>query len=391
MKKSTVNTIIITVIYLAYTSIYIARINLSMAGPALIDKGVLDAVKLGTLGSVFSVIYAVGRLGNGIASDRVPPWVMLSAGLGLAGCANLLFALFPPFFAIFLLWSVNAFAQSMLWSSVLCVISALYPPEIARKKASVTVTSVATGNIIAILLNSWLISKIGLRFAFIVPGGITLVLGFFVLLLTKNITTQKTEKQEKISFFKILCDKELRIRLIPAFFHGVMKDNISLWMTVYAVSTFGVDLAKSSLYILLIPTMGFVGRTVYPLIYKWCRESESTVSRVGFLICIAATVILCIKGITLAAAIVALSTVYAAVSLINTSFLSIYPISFAQRGGVASVSGLMDFATYLGAGVSGVIYGVVIKSFGYTPMFLSWSVISAVSYLVMLKFRSKQK
>ena len=50
---------------------------------------------------------------------------------------------------------------------------------------------------------------------------------------------------------------------------------------------------------------------------------------------------------------------------------------------MASVSGVMDFATYLGAGVSGVIYGVVIKHFGYLPMFLSWAVISLISMVLI--------
>lgn len=387
-ENNTLKSVVLFVIYLAYASIYVARINLTMAGPTLINNGVLDAVKLGALGSAFSVIYALGRLCNGILSDRVAPWIMLTVGLGLSGCANLLFSLFPPFLAIFLLWSVNAFAQSMLWSSVLCVISALYSPEIAQKKSSIVITTVATGNIIAILMNGWLISRVGVRFAFLIPGGITLILGIFVLLLTKNIVPQRNKVEKKYRFY-LMRDSELRIRLIPAFFHGVMKDNIGLWMTVYVVSTFGVNLEKSSLYILLIPTMGFVGRSVYSLVYKWLGNSESAVSRFGFIVCIAASGLLCFKGIGLVTAVVALSTVYATVSLINTSFLSVYPLSFAERGSVASVSGLMDFATYLGAGISGVFYGILIKSFGYVPMFFSWSVVSLISYGILLKYRKE--
>ena len=82
-------------------------------------------------------------------------------------------------------------------------------------------------------------------------------------------------------------------------------------------------------------------------------------------------------------AVLALSAIYTAASMINTSMLSIYPLRFVQSGNVASVSGIMDFATYLGAGIASAAYGVVIKQFGYLPMFLSWLVISVISVTIL--------
>ncbi len=50
------------ILFLAYTSIYIERLNLSMANPSLIEEQRLDAAQIGFLGSAFSTIYALGRL-----------------------------------------------------------------------------------------------------------------------------------------------------------------------------------------------------------------------------------------------------------------------------------------------------------------------------------------
>ena len=44
-------------------------------------------------------------------------------------------------------------------------------------------------------------------------------------------------------------------------------------------------------------------------------------------------------------------------------------------------------ATYLGAGVSGVIYGTLIENFGYTPMFVSWACISLISIVLIRKIK----
>ena len=124
--------IIFAIVYLAYTSIYIARVNLSVAGPELISGNVLDTVQLGLLGSVFSTLYAVGRMLNGGISDRTPPWIMLTVGLVLAGISNICISFFPPYIGFFALWTCNAFAQSMLWSSVLCVVASMYEKTEAK-------------------------------------------------------------------------------------------------------------------------------------------------------------------------------------------------------------------------------------------------------------------
>lgn len=85
---------IFLILYLAYTSIYVARVNLSVAGPEMIDANIMSTVHIGALGSAFSTIYAVGRLINGGMSDRKPPWLMLTTGLAVAGLSNILVGFF---------------------------------------------------------------------------------------------------------------------------------------------------------------------------------------------------------------------------------------------------------------------------------------------------------
>ena len=120
-------------------------------------------------------------------------------------------------------------------------------------------------------------------------------------------------------------------------------------------------------------------------------QCENTVSVVCFVVCIAASIPLCMEDTGMLTAVILLSLVYTAASMINTSILSIFPLSYLKTGNVASVSGIMDFATYLGGGVASMIYGVVIAAFGYVPMFVSWIVISAISVLMLIKINRDRK
>ena len=377
------NKIIFLVMYLAYTAIYLARVNLSMAAPELMNLKICDAVQIGFLGSAFSTVYSVGRLINGGISDTAPPWKMIVTGLIASGIANILVGFFPPYIGIFLMWSVNAYAQSMLWSSVLCVITSVYDSAEAKKKMSVMITAVATGNILGIAVNAFFITQFGVRFAFIIPGAVTVFLGAVVFFTVRDI--KGGEKKEKKPLFEALKNRELLLMCIPSAFHGVMKENISLWIAVFVADKYAVNLKTSAYYILLIPVIGFIGRALYPFVFGLCKEKENRVSFIFFGICLVFSALLCAGNAGMLVSVIALGAIYASASVINTSFLSVYPLKFLKNGNSASVSGIMDFAAYLGAGVSSAVYGAVIRNFGYFPMFLSWVVISAIS-MIIIKF-----
>ena len=371
--------------YLSYSSIYIARVNLTMANPALVAAGTLDTVQIGTLGTAFAAMFALGRLLNGFFSDKAKPWVMISGGLLLCSIGNILVGMLPPFVCILILWSVNAYAQSMLWGSMISVMSCLYDESTAKKRTAFLSSSVAVGNIISILLCTWLIVNFGVRYAFIVPGAITLILGAAILLVTRDIKLYGGDKKH-LSFFELLKNREMQIISIPAFIHGVMKENISLWMTVYVIDTYGIDLESSAYYLLLIPAFGFVGRTVHQFFYKVCKENEHTVSMLGFVMCIVFSVMLVVAKPSVVYSVGCLTAIYAATSMINTSFLSVYPHRYRREGNVSSVGGIIDFITYLGAAAGSFVYGFVIKYIGYGGMFVSFAAISLVGALVIYKF-----
>lgn len=383
---------IFIVCYIAYTAIYVARLNLSMASPGLREMEIMNATQIGLLGSVFSVVYAFGRFINGALSDKTPPWIMIGAGLLVAGLSNIAIGFFPPFIGMFLLWGANAYAQSMLWSSVLCTMSDIYDEQTAKKKTSYMVTSVAVGNILGIILNTFIIEHIGIGFAFIIPGGITLVMSTVVVLTMRKVKAAETSEKKHISIWGLFKNEEIRLAIFPAFLHGVMKDNISLWMAVYFVDKFSISLSESAYFVLLIPCLGLIGRMIYPALYKISGEKEHRVSVYSFIVCVIMAAILCFDVVVNpVTAMLCLSFIYMAVSVINTSMLSIFPMRFINTGNVASVSGVMDFATYGGAGVSSVIYGIVIEQAGYLPMFISWAAVSVLSIIILKVLINKTK
>lgn len=393
--KSSKRTLIFLICYIAYTSIYIARLNLTMASTTLQDTGVLTVSQYGMLGTVFAVIYACGRLFNGALSDKAPPYLMISVGLFLAGVSNVAIGFLPPFVGILLLWGCNSFAQSMLWSSVLCAVSAVYEPAVAKRKTSLMVSAVATGNILGILAGSLLINFAGVRWAFVIPGALTIVMGGAVLAVLRKIPAAETKRAHQ-PMFRLFRQSEIRLTVTSSLFHGLIKDNVSYWMPLFLLACYGVNLKESTWYVLLIPVIGFLGRLAYPVCFRLAKERENTLSVILFAACALLTVPLLFgAAIPMAVAAVALGMIYALTSMINTSLLSIYPLRFTESGNVASVSGLMDFAAYMGYGIGSAVFGFLIEALGdgvgYPVMYGSWIALAVGAGLLLLPLLREKK
>lgn len=384
MKRKYPKDLVFILCYIAYVSIYAARLNLSQASPALIEGGILTSEQYGFLGSAFFWVYACGRLLNGIIGDRIAPWVMISLGLVLTGAANLLIGVLPAYVLILLLWCVNAYGQSMLWSSLLRCMTGLYSKETADKRAPILVSSVSVGNIAGIVLCTWMVDTLGIRAVFLAPGIVTVLMGLLALMVLRTVPTPPAPPRQSFPVMEFIRDKRIRGILLPALFHGVVKDNIGTWMALYFVTRYGINLEDSALFVLLIPAVGMVGRLVYPLCYKLSGRRENMISVLSFGICAALAAVMCLNPVNPWVAAVCLSLIYALISIINTSTLSIFPLRFADKNMVSSVSGMADCFTYLGAGIGSAVYGFWNKGGNFVTMYISWVVLCVLSIVLLM-------
>lgn len=379
MKQKFPKGFVFLLCYISYVCIYAARLNLSMASPGMIADNVLSSEQYGFLGSAFFVVYACGRLLNGMIGDRTAPWVMVSLGLVMTGVANLFIGTMPVYLLILLLWCINAYAQSMLWSSLLRCMTGLYGKATADKKVPILVSSVSVGNIAGILVSTWMVESVGVRAAFLVPGALTVLLGVSTAWVLRTVPEGPKPEKKSFPVGEFFRDRKIRGMLLPALFHGVVKDNIGAWMAIYFVTRYAINLESSALFVLLIPAVGMAGRLVYPLCYRLSKQRENLISVLCFGVCAVLAGVLCLNpGAPLVAA-VCLSLIYALISMINTSMLSMFPLRFAEKNMVSSVSGVADFATYLGAGIGSAVYGFWNKGGNFVPMFGSWVALCVVS------------
>lgn len=369
--------------YFSYSAIYIARLNLTIASPVLLAKEIMTVAEIGFMGGGFFLAYSVGQLFNGFLGDIFHPKYMIMSGLFLVTIANFRIGMFPSASAVIFWWCINGFAQSMLWGPLLRTVSSRFSEEKRSFVAAIFSSSVGAGSILGIVLAAMAVGRWHVKYAFLLPGIINAA-AFFGILCFFHVPEQKS-KEKRASAGVVFSQPKLWLLLLPAFFHGVLKDNLNLWMAAYFIDTFSIDIEKMSFYVFLIPTLSLGGRMAYPFLYRWCHEKEHLVSIAAFALSAAVLVPLCLASTTAVTAAVCLSILAAAVSVINTSFLTIYPMRYQQSGNVSTIAGVMDFATYLGAGISSALYGILLESMAYSGMFLSWIILSVLSVFILRK------
>lgn len=404
MKYSKLKRLTIFIVcYLSYTAVYIARMNLSVASVKITESGIATTAEIGVLGTAFAVIYAVGRLINGRLGDKIEPKLLISSGLFLTALSNFVLYFSPSYPLMILLWGINAYGQSMLWGAILRATTEAFGKENAKNATAAMVSSVATGSILGILVNTFIIKTLGVEYAFLIPAVIACVCFACTLILVPSFGNAEkpdneelaensdnfgdnsydsfgdnSDKPKKLTFKQIFCDSLVRKEFLPVFLHGVVKDNVSFWMTMYFVSAFGIDLSKIALLSVFIPLAGLLGRLIFPVLYKLFKNNEHAVSVFSFGIAAAASAGVALTRSSAIFAAACLGIIYAALSVVNTAELSVFPLRFAKRGGASTVSGLMDLCAYSGYGFGSLVFGYMIEPFGYSSVFWAWTALSVV-------------
>lgn len=387
LKKSVskLQILVFAVCYLSYTSVYIARLNFSVASVLLNSLQILDKTQIGLIGSIFGVTFALGKLPNGYIGDRIPSERMICIGLVLIGLSNIGIALAPVFWNIALLWAVNAWGQSMLWGPMLRTIAAYFDERHAKSVGAFLVSSVAFGSILGLWIGTAFSSAGSVGECFLVPGAVALAMAIAVWALFRKSSPAR-KMQKPMPLRRLFHNREFLMLVAPALCHGMIKDNLTIWLAVYFFDTFRLEISGMFWYILFIPLAGFLGRILFPPIYALFRHNEYKVSICAFIVCLAAILPLIWGGISAAAAMVCLGVISAMISIINTHILTVFPSQFASSGNIASVTGIMDVLTYGGAAVSSLFFGILIEHGGYAGMFVVWAAAALVSLALLGAF-----
>jgi sugar phosphate permease len=113
---------------LGYSAYYLVRNSIYYTAPAMVASPALglDITAIGVITSVFPLTYGCSKFVSGVVGDVLSPSIMLSTGLALTACVNVLFGCGSTLGWFATLWALNGILQG--WGGPACakLISAWY-------------------------------------------------------------------------------------------------------------------------------------------------------------------------------------------------------------------------------------------------------------------------
>ncbi len=372
----------------AYMFSYFGRGTFASCITDMQASGVLREGDDGWISAAFLLCYAAGQLVNGRLVTRIHPRYSMSAGLALSGICNLLMPVAGSWVPMLAIWSVNGYACSMLWPTVIRVFSE-WLDDSERPGAGTSISvSIPLGTIVCYLICSTAL-RTGWRLAYIVSGSLLLA-GAAVWFISVGAMRERiSDKTSDVPGPELLTDGG-RVRFGPreffsyglgviavcALFNGALKEAVVSWTPKFLEQGYGLSPSSASLIAMVIPAVSVSGPYLGRFLNDRFFRNESMTSAVLFGISC-----LCCAGIclTLSAGLAAPAVILLAVSMscmwgVNNQIMAFVPFRFSRTGLSPAVSGTLNAVIFAGSSAFTVLYGRLADGSGsWLPSVIVWA------------------
>ena len=331
--------------------------------------------------------------------DRINPRYLVFAGLVCSSLINFGIAMGPPLWFMIVLWSLNGFAQSLLWAPICKIVSDRVSSNRRQKACTALATTMAGGTLMAYILSAVLINAFGWKAAFISGSSATLLAAVVWITVTtkieheadkngivEEIEVKHEEEGEEVpheeiptGLWQLLCVSGLTILALVGGVQGVLKDCMSTWVPTFIEDMFNMGSVISILTGAFLPIFGFFGPIVTNKIMMKTRDELSSLF-ILFVISAVCLAMLALFGrFSIVISIIALAVTYACSLGQNMILIGTLPMYFSKAGKVSTITGTMDAVCYLTTAVVSSVTGVLVDRTGWTIVMAGWFVLSALA------------
>ena len=403
MKKkiasSGLTVLFIAACWMAYSFSYIGRLNFSASMADMTSSGVLLKSQAGAVTTGFFICYGCGQFLSGMLGDRINPRYLVFAGLVCSSLINFGIAMGPPLWFMIVLWSLNGFAQSLLWAPICKIVSDRVSSNRRQKACTALATTMAGGTLMAYILSAVLINAFGWKAAFISGSSATLLAAVVWITVTtkieheadkngivEEIEVKHEEEGEEVpheeiptELWQLLCVSGLTILALVGGVQGVLKDCMSTWVPTFIEDMFNMGSVISILTGAFLPIFGFFGPIFTNKLMMKTRDELSSLF-ILFLISSGCLAMLALFGrFSIAISIVALALTYACSLGQNMILIGTLPMYFSKLGKVSTITGTMNALCYVTTAAVSWIVGVLVDRTGWTIVMAGWFVLSALA------------
>ena len=373
--------------WLLYTVSYLGKVNYSANITQIVDFYQISKAEAGIVPSFFFFAYGIGQVVNGLFCKKYNIKWMIFLSLFVSAVINLIVALAPDFEIIKWLWMLNGFMLSILWPTLVRLLSGALPQKDLGKSSVIMGTTVATGTLVIYGLSSVFAMFDMFKLSFYTAAVMDMIVAVLWIFLyrkalkcaceekSKEAVLHYTEDKKEKNFENDKTDKgmiyiTIFVLCLYAVIVNLTKDGLTTWVPSILKENFAMSDSVSILLTLTLPIVAIFGNLAALKMHKVIPD-YITHCFVVFII-IGGIVGLTIAGISQTQIIFTLAGlmfVNFMASSLNSLITSIFPIFMREKVNSGLFAGILNGFCYVGSTISSYGLGLIADNFGWISVF----------------------
>ena len=378
--------------FIVYFISYVTRINYqAIISEIVATEGISKDIASFAVTGLF-ITYGVGQIICGILGDKVKPQNIILTGLFVTTIMNFMLPVSTNVVYMTTIWCINGFAQAMMWPPLVKILST-YLDDYAYSKAVVKVSygsSIATIAIYLLsslfaALNNWkmlfyLSAIVGFIGMFLWKAGFSRVEKEMSMVERTLIVDNKAETKEfKLSNWLIVI---LGV-MLAILLQGSLRDGVTTWMPSLINEIYGIDTSGAIVTSIALPIFSIFCYQIAQFLLRKYFKNEIICAGVIFGTVFVATVILWLlydKSVIVTVLLNML--IVGGVHGVNLMLVCIAPKRFTPYGNISTMSGILNFSTYVGSAASTYGFAALSEYTGWHTTIGIWIGIAFVGTLM---------
>lgn len=393
--------------WLVYTCSYIGKVNYSANINPIMNFYGVDYSSAGLVGTFFFFSYGIGQVVHGLLCKKYNLKWIIFASLITSGITNLLVGITTNFTVIKFLWLLNGFSISVLWPSIIRLLSETLAKKEMSKASLIMGSTVAVGTFIVYALSA-LFVKINFRLSFYTATGV--LFGVAILWVASSSFLVKGAKKEeyeeelladnkntvkKESFHKSLLLLSILTLAIYGVATNLIKDGLTTWVPSILKKEYALDDSLSIILTLTLPVVALFGNAFAIALNK--KVPDFVLQCALTFLCSGLIIGGVIGGMALNQfwlTLIGFAIVCLLVSSCNSLITSVFPLFIKGKGNSGLIAGILNGCCYVGSTISSYGLGLIADKFGWLSVFwllLAVCVIVCLGAIVYLLIKASLK
>lgn len=373
----------------AYFVSYLTRLNFAAVIAAITQDGVIEKTTAGAVTTIGFITYGVGQLVSGWLGDRINPKKLMFIGFITTSSMNFLIPFCSTGLLMCVVWGINGFAQSLMWPPMVKIMKTALDGDRYNKSCVAVNWGGTLATISIYLISPVIISFSSWRVVFFITSAAAAVMS--ALWYFKITAIEKTtglsypthgKAKEKSQRAYNLSSSLLIIIMFAIFLQGCLRDGVTTWVPTYVSEVFSLGSEKSILSGVAVPIFSLISiQLTSAFFYKMKRDAFKCSIILFSVAALCAILLTVLPTASVFVTIILSALIVACMHGINLILVCFIPAIYADENNVASLSGTLNFMTYVGSAASTYGFALVSSSSGWSATVFIWFVIAALGAL----------